>query len=147
MNIIGAVKGLFNVNPTEPIHAIGQVFDDLFTSDEERLQAQAVLRKLDQHPAELQAAINKIEASHRSLLVAGWRPAIGWVCALSLASYFIPQYLAAAYVWTTLVMSMTDLSQGLPPFPATSSGLFELTLALLGMGTIRMAEKLAGKAR
>ena len=42
------------------------------------MQAQAVLDNIAQKPAILQAEINKIEALHRSLLVAGWRPAIGW---------------------------------------------------------------------
>ena len=29
---------------------------------------------------ELQGEINKIEAQHRTIFVAGWRPFIGWVC-------------------------------------------------------------------
>jgi len=41
------------------------------------MQAQAVLDKIAQKPTILQAEINKIEAKHRSLFVAGWRPAIG----------------------------------------------------------------------
>jgi hypothetical protein len=44
-----------------PVEAVGNVFDKLFTSDEEKLQAQAVLEKLRQHPGELQVELNKIE--------------------------------------------------------------------------------------
>ncbi|NUO80835.1 hypothetical protein HUU05_12215, partial [candidate division KSB1 bacterium] len=64
----------------DALTAIGNVFDKLFTSDAERAQAKAVLAKIAQEPAILQAEINKIEAAHRSVFVAGWRPFIGWVC-------------------------------------------------------------------
>lgn len=144
---MGLFSKIFTPNIATPVEAIGDAFDKIFTSDEERLNGEAVLEKLRQHPAELQAAINQVEASHRSLFVAGWRPFIGWVCGLSLASYFIPQHLLAAYVWSKMVLAMPTLSGPLPPFPATADGLFELTLALLGMGTIRMVEKLQGKAK
>ena len=73
----------------EPIDALGSAVDKIFTNDEERKQAQAVLDKIAQKPAIIQAEINKIEAQHRSLFVAGWRPAIGWVCAIGLAFPFI----------------------------------------------------------
>jgi len=45
--------------------------DKIFTNDEERIQAQVALDKIAQKPAILQAEINKIEAQHRSLFVAG----------------------------------------------------------------------------
>ena len=32
-----------------------------------------------------QLEINKIEASHKSIFVAGWRPFVGWVCGFGLA--------------------------------------------------------------
>ena len=38
---------------------------------------------------ELQAEINKIEAQHRTIFVAGWRPFIGWVCGFALAYNFV----------------------------------------------------------
>lgn len=80
---------LFGGAAAEPIDALGSAVDRIFTNDEERMQAQAVLDKIAQQPAILQAEINKIEAQHRSLFVAGWRPAIGWVCAIGLAFPFI----------------------------------------------------------
>ena len=38
----------------------------------------------EKHAQELlkgQLEVNKTEAAHKSLFVAGWRPAIGWICA------------------------------------------------------------------
>lgn len=139
MNWLGKI---FSVDITSPIEAIGDLLDKLFTSEEEKLQAKAVLDKLAQHPAELQVTINKLEAQHRSIFVAGWRPFIGWICGFSLGCYFIPQYAIASWLWAHQALA----TKTLPPFPATADGLFELVLALLGMATIRTVDKLHGKA-
>ena len=37
---------------------------------------------------ELQTKINEIEASHRTVFVAGWRPFIGWVCGVAFGLQF-----------------------------------------------------------
>ena len=134
---------LFSSEIASPIVAIKELFDVLHTSKEEKLQAQAVLDKIAQHPAELQVALNKIEASHRSVFVAGWRPFIGWICGISLGFYFIPQYAIASWLWAHQALETNSL----PPFPATGEGLFELVLALLGMATIRTIDKINGKSR
>jgi len=72
-----------------PIEAVGNVLDALFTSDNERLDKKAVLARIAQQPALVQGEINKIEAAHKSVFVAGWRPFIGWVCGLALCYNFI----------------------------------------------------------
>mgnify|MGYP003649900696 CR=1 FL=1 len=36
-----------------------------------------------------QIEVNKTEAQHRSIWVAGWRPFIGWVCGIALAYHFV----------------------------------------------------------
>ena len=41
----------------------------------------------ERHANELakgQLDVNKVEAAHKSLFVAGWRPSIGWCCSLGL---------------------------------------------------------------
>ena len=74
---------------TDPIEAVGNVLDALFTSDKERLDKKAVLARIAQQPSLVQSEINKIEAAHKSVFVAGWRPFIGWVCGLALFYNFI----------------------------------------------------------
>ena len=37
----------------------------------------------------MQTAINEMEAKHRTIFVAGWRPFIGWVCGVALAYNFV----------------------------------------------------------
>ncbi|QDO96776.1 hypothetical protein FNB15_05550 [Ferrovibrio terrae] len=126
-------------NIASPIEAIGNVFDKLFTSDAERAQAEAVLEKLRQHPAELQVELNKIEAAHRSVFVAGWRPAVGWICALGVGWAYLghPLFLWAAALW----------SPGLQPPAIQTDSLFELVLAMLGMAGLRSFEKSAGRSK
>lgn len=40
--------------------------------------------KILQNPDKWQTEINKVEAGHRNVFIAGWRPMIGWICASSL---------------------------------------------------------------
>ena len=39
--------------------------------------------------AKAQLEVNKVEAANRNLFVAGWRPAVGWVCVLGMAGNFM----------------------------------------------------------
>ena len=45
----------------------------------------ATLADKQHHAQQLaQLEVNKVEAAHKSLFVAGWRPAIGWTCGLGI---------------------------------------------------------------
>ena len=86
-----------------------------------------------------QLEVNKAEALHRSIFVAGWRPFIGWTCGLSLAYQFVVTPLAA---WCLTMWSPGTPLPVLPEF--VTSNLFELVLAMLGLGGLRTFEKLKG---
>lgn len=88
----------------------------------------------------MQAETNKVEAGHRSVWVAGWRPAIGWCCSLGVAWFFIIQPLLQ---WLGTAFGVPLML--LPVFP--EDHLFELVFALLGMGTLRSVEKIAGVSK
>ena len=125
---------------TGPIEAVGNLLDALFTSDKERLDKKAVLARIAQQPALVQSEINKIEAGHKSLFVAGWRPFIGWVCGLSLFYNFV---LRDLLVWG-LTLSQTDT----PPSPVLHIDVLTTILyALLGLGGMRTFEKWQGRAK
>ena len=140
---MGWFSSLFSANATQPIEAFGNVLDELFTSDEEELTLNNVKLRLAQKPGLAQVEINKIEATHRSPFVAGWRPFIGWVCGVGLAFYYIPQYALASFIWAKLVLE-TGVMQS---YPVSADGLIELVLAMLGMATIRTIEKLKGVSK
>lgn len=129
---MGWFSKLFSSTAAEPIEAVGNVFDKLFTSDEERHQAEAVMAKIKQHPLLLQAEINKVSATHRSVFVAGARPFIMWVCGVGILFAFVANPLLA---WLH-----PELGQPEVPLEA----MMELTLALLGLGALRTVEKIKG---
>lgn len=84
-----------------------------------------------------QTEINKIEAASTSVFVAGWRPAVGWVCVLGLGySYLIYPFL----LWYSAAYGQ-DL-HNLPKLE--TDGLYQLVLAMLGLGTLRTFEKVKG---
>lgn len=117
-----------------PVEAVGNAFDKLFTSDEEKAQAAAVMEKLRQQPAALQVEINKLEAQHRSVFVAGARPAILWICAAGLAFAFL---INPVIQWFT----------GNPGPELPLQYVMELVWAILGLGTLRTWEKVQGRAK
>ena len=128
------LTSLFSGGVAAPIDAIGNVFDKLFTSDEERAQAQAVLNRIKQEPHILQAEISKLEAQHRSTWVAGARPAIMWCCAVGLFFAF-------------LVNPIIQWWTGSPGPDLPLDYIQELVWALLGLGGLRTVEKFGGKAK
>ena len=76
---------------------------------------------------------NKLEAQHRSVFVAGWRPWIGWVCGAGFAWAFVGQPISA---WLLVVLGY-DLS--LPDID--TAPLLEMTFAMLGLAGLRTYEK------
>ena len=136
---MGFWSALVGGSVAAPIDAIGGVIDELHTSREEKDAAKIVMERLRQEPAKLQAAINRVEAQHRSLFVAGWRPFIGWVCGAGLAWKFVFYEL---FGWIAVTTG------GNPPPELIGVGeLIPLVIALLGLGAYRTTEKMAGKAK
>ena len=126
------------------IESVGKVASDLITTDKERLQLELEGRKLDQAIDIAQIEVNKTEAQHASLFVAGWRPAIGWTCAMALFSYYVPYALIATMLWAYQVIQTGQMAQR-PDLGIAD--LIGLVLALLGMSGLRSAEKVKGVAR
>ena len=134
------LKTLVGGDVTSPIKAIGDVVDELWTSEDEKLDKQALLTRIAQRPDLAQTAINKVEAQHRSIFVAGWRPFIGWVCGWSLAyAYIVRDWL----VWALAVFAP---SVDAPP-AAQMEHLMTVLLGMLGLGAYRTLEKVAGRAK
>ena len=130
---------LFGGPAVDAVSALGNVFDKLFTSDEEKARARAALEKIRQQPHLLQAEINRVEAAHRSVFVAGWRPFIGWVCGLGFLWAFLLHPLVE---WLVAVQELDIV----PPEIRTDH-MMELVLALLGLGALRSAEKMTGRSK
>jgi hypothetical protein len=69
---------------------LGKFIED---KDMKNKLAHEVATMAENHAAELakgQIEINKAEAQHKSIFVAGWRPFIGWTCGIALMLAFCP---------------------------------------------------------
>lgn len=123
--VLGDILGRVIPDPTARDKAIADIFSQLQTSDLAQME------------------VNKVEAANSNIFVAGWRPAVGWVCVLAFAwasvglpmgiyvsSFFDPKYATA-----------------LLNAPKLDNNLWELLFAMLGVGGLRTFEKLKGVAR
>jgi hypothetical protein len=79
-----------------------------------------------------QLEINKVEAAHKSLFVAGWRPCIGWVCALGL-------------LYNTILSNILGIWVEVPEIDTTL--LVPVMMGMLGIGAMRTVEKVKGVSR
>ena len=86
-----------------------------------------------------QIDVNKAEAAHKSLFVAGWRPFVGWICACALAYHFILQPILV------FAISVYGVSVTLPDFDMNS--LMTVLLGMLGLGGLRTFEKVQKVSR
>lgn len=120
---------------------VANIIDRFVETDEEKQAAELIKAKLMMKPSLAQIELNKVEAGHRSIFVAGWRPFIGWVCGLALLWHFI---LFDLLTWVT-VNFFPHVSE-LPKLTGTET-LVTVLLSLLGLGAMRTAEKFGGKAR
>jgi hypothetical protein len=114
--------------------------DDLFTSDEERLKMAAETMKIEAGLLQGQMEVNKVEAAHESVFVAGWRPAIGWVGAASLGYQFL-LYPLMVWGWAALkAKGMVPADMEAPPLLDTEA-LWVLLTGMLGIAGMRTVEK------
>lgn len=135
------------------VGSVANLIGDVHTSDKERLDAQIEMQKLGIEAQKIDAGlvqgqleINKVEAKHQSVFVAGWRPAVGWVSVAGLAYNFLAHPFLL-WAWALLQARgwvPTDL--GAPP-PVDVEALLVLLGGILGLGVYRTAEKVKGVAR
>lgn len=103
-----------------------KVIDKLFPDPVKKAEAMLKLQELEQagelKAIEMQMEVNKLEAANANLFISGWRPFVGWVCGLGLAS---------AFVFPIFGVAAPSLEVLLP-----------ILLGMLGLGGLRTYEKL-----
>lgn len=118
----------------------GKLIDKLFPDPAARDEAKLKLLTLQQN-GELaqmtgQIETNKIEAASTNWFVAGWRPYIGWICGSGLAYQFLLM---------PIFNGLAVISGTVDAFPSLDMGtLLTLLLGMLGLGGMRMHEKIKG---
>ena len=157
MGILGAVSGILGGGI---IKSVGKIADNLITTDEERsagelslYKAETDRQRVDSDLLKEQLKVNRQEAGHSSIYVAGWRPAVGWFCGFGIAYHFI---LRPMIEWiVAIVTPIIVVHYGLNPEsfsiitpPALNIGqLLALIMPMLGISGARSWEKYKGVAR
>jgi hypothetical protein len=86
-----------------------------------------------------QMEINREEAKDPSLFKSGWRPAVGWLCVAGFA------YMAVIRPIVPWLVQVAGLD--VPPLPAIDTAeIGALLFGMLGLGGMRSAERMKGKA-
>lgn len=135
------------------VETVGKVADSLFTSDEERAKAalEMMRAETDAYRAETeriqgQIEINKAEAQHASIFVAGWRPAVGWVSVAALGYQYL-LYPLLVWCWSAAQAAGWITERLGPPPLLDIEALIVLVSAMLGVAGARTLEKIRGVAR
>ena len=118
---------------------INKIWPDPVKQAEEQRKLQELAQKgsLEELNAEVkllvsQVDLNKVEAAHKSIFVAGWRPFVGWVCGIGLLyNVILAPFLD---IWLTVPEVKTDL-------------LYPVLLGMLGLGGMRSFEKVKRVSR
>jgi hypothetical protein len=85
---------------------------------------------------EMQARINEVEAGHRSIFVAGWRPFIGWICGIALL------YASIIEPLLRFIASQKGYIGSFPELDTTIT--MQVLLGILGLAGFRTWEKKEG---
>ena len=121
-----------------------KILDKFVPDPAAKAQAEVELRASLQAWDKQQTDVNTAEAANQNVFVAGWRPAIGWVCAIALAY----QYVAAPIgMWLASILLSTGLLHtAVTPPPKLDDSLWQLMFSMLGFGALRTYEKIRGVA-
>ena len=112
---------------------------DKFVADKDLKQKLEHELKTELHRANMaQIEVNKEEAKHRTVFVAGWRPFVGWTCGIALCYHFVLQPFLLFLVYSF------GYQVDLPVFDMST--LTTILLGLLGLGGMRSFEKVKKSA-
>jgi hypothetical protein len=150
-DIAGAIAGgAAGANPVSAIAGLADdIFNAIFPSPEKKAAAEAagIKAQVDAYVAKAQVDmqgymaqidVDKAEAANSNWFVAGWRPAVGWICAAGLGW----QFLAAPFLtWiATLIGHPTTIQ------PLNGDLLQTCLFGMLGLGAMRTVEHVTGSA-
>ena len=124
--LIGPVTGI-----------LGKFIEDKDAKNAMAHEIATMAEKAAHEAAMAQVEVNKAEAQHKSIFVAGWRPFVGWTCGVALAYHF---------VLAPLILFGVGVSgYEIPALPEFDMGsLMTVLMGMLGLGGLRTYEKQKG---
>lgn len=115
------------------IKPVGDILDKFVADKDLKTKLSHELEKEIISLNRAQLEVNKVEAGHNNIFVAGWRPFIGWICGLSIAYHFILEPVIQ------YILIVNEIQFDTPEFDF--SQLSTIVMAMLGMSTLRTYEK------
>lgn len=123
--------------------AISRIWPDPMKQAEEERKLMALAQSGDLEKMKMEVSlltgqmeINKIEASSKSVFVAGWRPFVGWVCGFGLA------YVSIIEPLMRFIAAMAGYEGEFPVIDTTLT--MQVLLGMLGLTIARTREKEKG---
>jgi hypothetical protein len=133
------------------VKGVAGLADSFITTDKEQQEIDLRREELAQRDRAGQVGINMKEAESTNMFIAGWRPALGWVCTISVAMIYIPKAVVLTALWTYQALRIVGSWSGvgdvpaLPPYPDLGlMDLLGLLSSILGISTMRTIEKVKG---
>jgi hypothetical protein len=138
------MPGLVNVDLGSALSGIGTLAKDIRAAitGKEPIDATAAAelalkaQDLETQVITAQSKIDEVEAASPNLFIAGWRPCIGWICALGVGSAFV---LRPVTIWLGVILGRPWTFP-----PIDTSSLMSLVVAMLGLAAYRTVEKAQG---
>ena len=118
----------------EMADGVASAIDRFVETPEEKKAAELLKLKAQKEPAKWQAEINKMQATHRTIFVAGARPFIMWVC-------------GAGFLFSFVINPIIQWISGDPGPQMPVDIMMELTIAMLGLSGLRTFEKLTNRTK
>ena len=116
---------------------LGKFIEDKDTKNKIAFELSTMAEKHAQQLALAQIELNKAEAQSGSLFKGGWRPAVGWTCAIAFMYHFILKDL--------IIFGASFAGAELPELPEFDMGTLLTVLGgMLGIGGLRTFEKQKG---
>jgi|TARA_R100001443_G_scaffold116222_1_gene136078 hypothetical protein len=132
MSILGSL-----LEPATKI--LDKVIED---KDQKNALAHEIATMAERHAQELakgQLEVNKAEAAHKSLFVAGWRPFIGWICGVAMLANFLLIPMA------NFVLDLSGSTNTIPLIELET--MMPVLMGMLGLGAMRSYEKVKKVSR
>jgi len=134
MNPLDLISGL-----TPIVSKVLDLIPDANAKARAEAQMQTELLKYAAEQSAQQSEVNKVEAANANVFVSGWRPAIGWTCALAFMFMYVVAPLA------TWVAAFFNHIVPIPQFD--TNALMSLTTGMLGLGAMRSFDKKQGTSK
>ena len=115
------------------IKPVGDILDKFVADKDLKVKLAHELEKEIISLNRTQIELNKVEASHENVFVAGWRPFIGWACGIALVYHFLIEPI----IQYILIINGSNFAT--PEFDF--SQLSTIVMAMLGMSGLRTFEK------